>query len=213
MRKGIFAIVAAAGALYLAPPTASADTEIVTFGMSNAGVTWLDGGCGVGCNVVNFSGTSFLSGLVGFFPSNHTPSFTFTGQLDVTESGSAGIGSDGTWALHDSHGDSLFGQFEGSVSGSPTDFLRSGQFLYSALGGTGVFGGAEGLGFTTLTFGNFPSADDFGDFSQTGQFTLDVPPPVSVPEPGTFALFGAGLFGLLWTTTRSRRTVASSLTA
>jgi PEP-CTERM motif len=203
LRAATRALIAAIG---LAPFAALAGT--INFGLTttNGSSSW-GGSCGYSCSILEMNGSSTLSGLNGYFGPSDTPAFTFSAQVDVSDSGPlfGGILTPpaGSWSLNDGSGDSLFGSLTSWFSNPGSDSVAG--FYYDVTGGTGVFNDVSGLGGSVVTFSSYR-----GGYSQKGAFLVDASNPVHVPEPGTLSLFGAALAALTWSV-RRRRTAVRAL--
>jgi hypothetical protein len=87
-------------------------------------------------------------------------------------------------------GDALSGTLVST--GTQTGFLLD----YTITGGAGIFAGARGWGSSAVTLLGSPDAPPT-PFTEAGRF--------NVPEPGTLALLGLGLVGLVASRSRKRQ--------
>jgi len=201
--------LAAAAALCLTPMVASAG--LIGFDFSSFGAGLSGEVCGDSCSELALFSDVTVSGLDSYFAPGAAPGFSLTGGFQFVELGDYGSGGappTGNWQLTDGGGDSLFGLFTGQFSGGASDPERDGSLLYAVEGGTGLFGGALGVGISSVVFSPFP-----GYYTEAGTFAVQVPDTVEAPEPGIIALFatGMGMLALAWTVRRRREALAHTL--
>lgn len=107
-----------------------------------------------------------------------------------------GATASGTWSFSDltaAQNNNLSGTFTAQFAQfTPTSF--SGSINYVATGGGELFAGATGTGQSLI------SASGAYDYTECGQFSVNV-----VPEPPSVALLSAGLGGSIWWIGRRRR--------
>ncbi len=179
--------------------TQAADVGLITITQSSANSVIVNVNLQSGYGFLNTGGphTPFAFQLAG----SGTLSVSFSSPLN-------GVYPDGTFSLNTAGGSNTpYGSFNVAIDSSAGN--GSGKAFYNDL----VFtltrtGTLDTSDFVQNASGAYFSAD-LTDGSSTGaqawkgRTTLDVPPPNTVPEPLTLALFGAGLAGLA--ATRRRR--------
>lgn len=186
----------AVAAICLTPTLASAGA--ITFDFSSWGTATPTGSCGLFCYEIRTSGTVIEIGdnVPG------TSSWSLSGVMQFLQIGSVlGIGAGlsplgGGWSFIDATGsNSLFGSFTMLLEGGLNDDIRYGSVQYLIEGGTGLFEDASGLGLSVIAFDREGSLFSF--IERGVMSALVSAQSIEVPEPGTLALFAAGMLAML----------------
>ncbi len=204
MKSKLKGLLAAVGLLALAPGIASAG--YLTFDFQNDGALFATGTCGVGCYEVQSVG---IAHEIGSDEVPGTNSWTFLGSMKFYENPLFGVGIGSGpgfgWSFADNSGSNdLFGSFSTLL---PTANPSVGSVSYTIEGGSGLFAGATGSGFSLITVTNWFA--DFFTFDEQGRMYVYTPAgsaTTPVPEPGMVSLLAAGFAMIGFVAYRRRRT-------